>query len=194
MQTSVSLAWGRTCYKGQQVIHYEEFTGQEAFSRLKEVCDIGKSGPAVNVKNGGAVLNHDTVIFTSNVHPAGWFHNYWTKDPKQWLPFERRVTEVRFYPSHRPDGSLNAPDEENPPYFIDQTSEFKSFGGDYTQALAHAEKHWALQEEPDPQPMVFVPGKNDCNVNDFFTYCQTGVDPTSTRAKRATKKGGVRRR
>ena len=169
---------GRTCYKGQPVIHYEEFTGQEAFSRLKEVCDIGKHGPAVNVKNGGAILNHETVIFTSNVHPAGWFHNLWDKDPKQWMPFNRRITEVRFYPAHRSDGRLNAPDEENPPYFIDQTKEFHEFAGDYNQALLHAEQNWPLREEPEPQPIVFVQGKSRTTVtNPFYDYCVTGADP-----------------
>lgn len=170
---------GRTSYKGQRVIHYEEFTGQEAFSRLKEVCDIGKQGPPVNVKNGGTILNHETVIFTSNVHPAGWFHRLWDQDPKQWMPFERRITQVRFYPSHRPDGSLNSPDKENPPFFIDQTEDFRKFVGDYGQAKEHAELHWPLKVEPEPQAQVFVPGRSRSEVTEppIHQYCKTGVDP-----------------
>lgn len=171
---------GRTCYKGQRILHYEEFSGQEAFSRLKEVCDIGKQGPAVNVKNGGAILNHDTVIFTSNLHPAAWFHKLWDQDPKQWYPFERRITEVRFYPSHRPDGSLNAPDSENPPYFVDQTQDFRNFGGDYDQVKEHAATHWPLKEVTEAQPMVMVPGRtnNSVPVAPVFEYARTGIDPT----------------
>ncbi|BAO48208.1 putative replication-associated protein [Chaetoceros sp. DNA virus 7] len=169
---------GRTCYKGQRIVHYEEFAGQEAFGRLKEVCDIGKHGPAVNVKNGGALLNHDTVIFTSNIHPAGWFHKLWESDPKQWMPFERRITQVRFYPSHRADGSLNQPDENNPPYFIDQTEEFRQFVGDYDKAKEHAELHWPLKEAPEPTAQVFVPGRSHgVTENTFFEYCKTGRAP-----------------
>lgn len=36
---------GRSAYKGQRIIHLEEFCGQEQLSRLKELCDIGKEGP-----------------------------------------------------------------------------------------------------------------------------------------------------
>jgi hypothetical protein len=170
---------GRTAYKGQRIIHYEEFTGQEAFSRLKEVCDIGKHGPPVNVKNGGAELNHEIVIFTSNVHPAGWFHNLWENDPKQFHPFWRRITKVWFYPSHRGDGTLNIPDEENPPYFIDQTAEFKEFGGDYDQCKKHAEKHWPLRLEAPPEAMRAVLPKPSLQRDPpFFQYCKSGKDPT----------------
>ena len=146
---------GRTAYKGQSVLHFEEFTGQEMFSRLKEVCDIGKPGPAVNVKNGGIDLNHDTVIFTSNVHPAGWYHKLWTNDPKQFHPFWRRVTKVLFFPSHKDDGSLNVPTDEIQPFFLDQTEEWHAFHGDYNDAIKHADKHWPLKMvEPLGEQMV----------------------------------------
>lgn len=170
---------GRTCYKGQRLIHYEEFTGQEAFSRLKEVCDIGKQGPAVNVKNGGAVLNHETVVFTSNVHPSGWFHKLWANDPKQFHPFWRRITKVLFFPSHRLDGSLAIPDENNPPYFIDQTNDWNEFQGSYDQALKHAEMHWPLKVEETPQSMLLIPGNKTKEPN-FFQYCKTGIDTSFT--------------
>ena len=116
---------GRTAYNGQRVIHFEEFSGQEPFSRVKEVCDIGKEGPAVNIKGSGTELNHTTVLFSSNIHPAGWYHNLWKLDPKQFHPFWRRVTKVLFFPAKRPDGALNIPDEDNEPYFIDQTDDWK---------------------------------------------------------------------
>eukprot|EP00957_Ditylum_brightwellii_P055142 4179230-Ditylum_brightwellii.AAC.1 len=34
--------WGgrSTSYRGQQVIHFDEFNGQEKFSDFKEICDI----------------------------------------------------------------------------------------------------------------------------------------------------------
>lgn len=156
---------GRTAYKGQSVIHFEEFTGNEPFSRLKEVCDLGKPGPSVNVKNGGIELNHDTVIFTSNVHPAGWYHNLWSKDPKQFHPFWRRVTKILFFPSHREDGSLNIPDENTPPFFIDQTNDWKHMEGDYNECLQHAESHWPLKlEEPSPFAPGFNPPRNGGGV------------------------------
>lgn len=169
---------GRTAYKGQRLVHYEEFTGQETFSRLKEVCDIGKVGPAVNIKNGGAQLNHESVVFTSNVHPAGWFHNLWNKDVKQFHPFWRRVTEVWFYPSHREDGSLNIPDSNNEPYRINQTQDWIDLGGDYKACCDHAENHWPLTVEEPNQAMLINLGKRDAlYVNDFHTYCQTGKHP-----------------
>ncbi|AXH78029.1 MAG: helicase [Bacilladnaviridae sp.] len=170
---------GRTAYKGQRIVHYEEFGGQEALSRLKEVCDIGKQGPSVNIKNGGAILNHETVLFTSNIHPAGWFHRLWSNDPKQFHPFWRRVTKVLFFPSHRADGSLAIPDEMNPPYFIDQTEEWSSFFGDYDQVKAHAEVHWPLKfEEEAPQAMLahVSPGK-PISDNPFYEYCKSGKHP-----------------
>jgi hypothetical protein len=151
---------GRTAYKGQSVIHFEEFTGQEMFSRLKEVCDLGKPGPAVNVKNGGVELNHDTVIFTSNTHPAGWYHKLWKDDPKQFHPFWRRVTKVLFFPSHRDDGSLNIPSETVPPYYVDQTQDWESFGGDYNSACDHATEYWplkAVNETPGFAPGFRLP-------------------------------------
>ena len=168
---------GRTCYKGQRIVHYEEFTGQETLSRLKEVCDIGKQGPSVNVKNGGTILNHETVVFTSNVHPAGWFHKLWTNDPKQFHPFWRRVTKVLFFPSHTPEGVLAVPDENNPPYYIDQTEEWRQFQGSYDQVLAHAEVHWPLKAEEAPQAMLLVQPNNNGDTQ-FFQYCQTGVYPS----------------
>lgn len=166
---------GRTSYKGQRIVHYEEFTGQEAFSRLKEVCDIGKTGPSVNVKNGGTFLNHETVIFTSNVHPAGWFHNLWKQDPKQFHPFWRRVTKILFFPSHRSDGSLSIPDNEHAPFFHDQTNEWKLLQGDYNEALKHADTHWPLKDEPDG-PMLIVPGTKTGDPP-FIQYCKTGKMP-----------------
>ncbi|BAJ40167.1 putative replication-associated protein [Protobacilladnavirus tenuis] len=137
---------GRTAYKGQRVIHFEEFSGQEPFSRLKEVCDIGKPGPSVNIKGAGVDLNHHTVMFSSNVHPAGWYRNLWRDDPKQFHPFWRRVTKVVFFPSHRPDGSMNIPDEDNPPHMIDQTDEWKALNGSYEACMEHADEHWPVRE------------------------------------------------
>lgn len=148
--------WGgsKTAYKGQRVIHLEEFCGHEQLSRLKEICDIGKEGPPVNIKQGGTLLNHDTVIITSNHHPSTWYSNTWASDPKQFHPFWRRVTQVWFFPSHRLDGELNIPDECNPPYYIDQTNDWLAFNGDYTSACDHAAIHWppkALSTFNDPE-------------------------------------------
>ena len=137
---------GRVQYKGQSIIHFEEFDGNERFSNMKEWCDIGKTGPPVNVKNGGTHLNHSTVLITSNVHPAGWYHDMWTKDPKQFHPFWRRITKVLFFPAHRPDGSLNIPDATNPPFFVDQSDDWINFKGDFTACKQHANEHWPLQD------------------------------------------------
>jgi hypothetical protein len=140
---------GRTAYRGQRVIHLEEFCGQETAANFKEICDIGKHGPSVNVKNGGGQLNHDTVVITSNHHPAGWYRKLFKGDPKQWTPIARRFTQVVFFPELRPDGSRNIPDEGNPPYYIDQTDLFNDheFQREYEQALQHAGDVWPLPSE-----------------------------------------------
>lgn len=141
---------GQTAYRGQRIVHFEEFNGGEAFHKFKEYVDIGKEGPQVSIKGSGVQLNHETVVATSNVHPAGWYSSYWKRDPKQFHPFWRRVTEVRFYPATRPDGSMNAPDANNPPYYIDQTEDWKSFAGDYQACFDHASENWPLQEDEGP--------------------------------------------
>nr|BAL05205.1 putative replicase-related protein [Chaetoceros virus YT-2008] len=170
---------GRSAYKGQRIVHYEEFTGQETFSRLKEVCDIGKQGPPVNVKNGGGQLNHEIVVFTSNVHPGGWFRKMWTEDPKQFHPFWRRVSKILFFPAHRADSTLNIPDEENLPYFIDQTQEWKDFAGCYDQCKDHASIHWPLKDEVEPTAMSGTFNLKQASVeHPLLRYSRTGVDPT----------------
>lgn len=135
---------GKTAYKGERVIHMEEFCGQEQLNRVKELCDLGKHGPNVNIKNSGTTLNHDTVVFTSNYHPAAWYRNKWAEEAKQFHPFWRRITQVWFFPSHRPDGTLNVPDENNPPHYIDQTDEWIALKGDYNACMLHAAEHWPM--------------------------------------------------
>lgn len=169
---------GKTAYRGQNVIHFEEFNGSEPFSRLKDYCDIGKNGPPVNVKNGGCYLNHETVVFTSNDHPASWYRKLWEDDSKQFMPFWRRITKVVFYPERRPDGSKNQPNAEAGilPFFIDQTDEWKSFDGDYEKCKAHAAIHWPIREVGTPG--ITSDGNPCSTARGFF-------DPTITRPTRA---------
>lgn len=162
---------GRTAYRGQRIIHYEEFSGQEAFHKVKQVCDIGKYGPSVNIKQSGIELNHDTVIFTSNHHPAAWYRHLWGRESKQFMPFWRRVTQVWFFPEKRQDGSLNIPDENNPPYFIDQTDEWFNMKGDYDICLQHASEHW---EVPDSGPVSDTFNTTEDKRSEFEKYCATG--------------------
>ncbi len=150
---------GRTGYKCQRIIHLEEFCGQESCSKFKELCDIGKEGPSVNIKNGGVQLNHETILITSNHHPAGWYRHLCQSDPKQWIPIARRFTQLWFFPAHRADGSLNIPDETHPPYYVDQTEEFRDLVYDYDAATDHANEHWPLREDH------FVNG--ECQANGF---------------------------
>lgn len=137
---------GRTAYKGQRIIHLEEFCGQEQLSRVKELCDLGKEGPPVNIKQGGTLLNHDTIIFTSNHHPAAWFRRAWEQDPKQFHPFWRRITQVWFFPAHREDGTANIPSHESPPFYIDQTDVWKQLNGDYAACQDMADEFWPLKD------------------------------------------------
>lgn len=160
---------GRTAYRGQRIIHMEEFCGQEPFHRIKEICDIGKSGPSVNIKKSGTDLNHDTVIFTSNHHPGAWYKNVWGREPKQFYPFWRRITQVWFFPAHRADGSLNIPSEDTPPYYVDQTEAWLAMQGDYDICVNHAREFWPISDqevsftEVEPNP-----------AKQFFDYCKTG--------------------
>lgn len=154
---------GRTAYKGQRIIHFEEFCGQEQLSKIKEICDLGKEGPPVNIKQGGTNLNHDTVIFTSNHHPAQWFRRAWEQDPKQFHPFWRRVTQVWFFPAHRPDGALNIPDSEHPPHYVDQTVDWKDLKGDFNASVNMAEIFWPLKDidtNGGAAPGFYDPGPN----------------------------------
>lgn len=167
---------GRTAYKGQRIVHFEEFVGQEPFSRFKECCDIGKPGPSVNIKGSGTELNHDTVLISSNTHPAGFYHNVWNDDPKQFHPFWRRITKVLFFPPFRPDGNPNVPDEFTPPYFIDQTKEWKELEGSYEAACDHANEYWPLKIKREPT-VLNLPEQKRSRSDAFFEYCQTGREP-----------------
>jgi len=157
---------GNTAYKGQRIIHFDEFTGQEKFNNLKEWTSLNQEGPPINVKGKGATLNHETVLFTSNTHPAGWYKNLWGKDPKQFDAFQRRVTRVLFFPELRPDGSINDPtngwtdDVGCPYYYVDQTPEWVTFSRNLDLAIEHAMTHWPI---PDSGPFVdgFEPPADD---------------------------------
>ncbi|AQA27298.1 replication associated protein [Avon-Heathcote estuary associated bacilladnavirus] len=150
---------GATAYNGQRVIHYDEFGGQEKFASLKEITSIGLPGPPVKVKGSGRDLNHDTVVFTSNVHPAGWYKGVWAKDPHQFKPFQRRVTKVLFFPRERPDGTENVPSDGNPAHFVDQTPEWVAFGDNLDLAIEHAESCWPLPATiEDDGGGAFAPG------------------------------------
>lgn len=170
---------GRTAYKGERVIHLEEFCGQEQLSRFKEIADIGNCGPNVNVKNGGQTLNHDTLIITSNHHPAAWYRGAWKKDPKQFVPFWRRISQIWFFPEHRADGSLNIPDEHNQPYYVDQTDEWKSWGHSVeslSSCIEHAGEWWPIRlEDEDSVPSsISIGSKRKREPNAFEKYCHTG--------------------
>jgi hypothetical protein len=162
---------GRTAYKGQRIIHLEEFCGQETAGNFKEICDIGNEGPSVNIKNGGTDLNHETVIITSNTHPAGWYRNMLEKDAKQWYPIIRRVTQLYYFPALRQDGTDNTPDADNLPYYIDQTEDLPTIQS-YPCAINHATKHWPL-----PQTEQNICNKRKWTNNEFETYCLTGRLP-----------------
>lgn len=159
---------GRTAYRGQRIIHMEEFCGQEPFHRIKELCDIGKNGPSVNIKGSGTDLNHSTVIFTSNHHPAAWYKMLWSKEQKQFHPFWRRVSQVWFFPTHRADGSPNIPSEDHPPYYIDQTEDWKGIDGSYDTACKHAAKYWPLAETDTST------GVSENYYDPFYQYCRNG--------------------
>lgn len=161
---------GRTAYHGQRVIHFEEFCGQETAADFKRVCDLEKEGPQVNIKGSGATLNHDTVVITSNHHPAAWYRRLCTKDSKQWAPICRRLTKVWFFPEYREDGSRNTPDADHEPFYIDQTEEFEQLIESYNDAKEHAQEHWALSSDDTE----FVQPPSASAYDEFEAYARTG--------------------
>lgn len=144
------LFWGggQTAYNNQRVIHLDEFTGQETLSRFNELCDVGNTGGPVNVKGGGTSLNHSSIIITSNLHPAYWFHNVWTKDDNLWVPFHRRITKVLFFPALRQDGTRNLAGPNSEPFVVDQTDEWRTCV-EYVNACEHARKYWPRTHDSD---------------------------------------------
>lgn len=166
---------GATAYKGQRIIHLEEFSGASlSVNMFKKVCDINKTGPNVNIKGRGGYLNHDTVIITSNKHPAAWWPNHFTDHPEDFDAVIRRITQVFFFPKHRPDGSLNRPTEGTPPFWIDQTEDitdmYKNGEAQYSDLAEHARTHWYLPNSGAKSPSFNEPSTTDR----FHNYCKTG--------------------
>lgn len=140
---------GITSYQHQRIIHFEEFDGKACtLSKYKEYTELNSEGPPVNIKNSGGFLNHETVIITSNHHPASWYRGVFDKDEKQWNPFHRRVTQVLFFPELKPDGSDNCPKSKEEYHFIDQTSTWKTDCKKWSSAKEHCNVHWPMNE-PD---------------------------------------------
>nr|BAN59850.1 putative replication related protein [Thalassionema nitzschioides DNA virus] len=168
---------GSTAYNGQPWLHLEEFNGQEAFGFLKQIADTsdGAVGPAVKTKGSGTHLNHRGIVITSNYHPATWYRGVWKSDPKQWWPFARRITKVLFFPEFKEDGTLNQPgqDGQTDLYFVDQTDEFRTFSHDYTEAMAHCNRHWPAKEEPDEEGDRWNPPTRGQVTGENRTYGQT---------------------
>lgn len=169
---------GKSAYVCQRVVHLEEFGGQESMATFKELTDIGNRGPPINIKGSGGVLNHDTIIITSNHHPAAWYRHALGKDPKQWFQLARRFTQVLFFPEHKSDGSRNSPTSDDDYHYIDQTETFMSndFRENYSKATEHAKEFWPLPEDNEGgfggiSHTFNVP---DTAVNEFHRYCQTG--------------------
>lgn len=163
---------GRTGYKSQRVIHLEEFCGQESASKFKELCDLGKVGPSVNIKNGGIELNHDTIIITSNHHPAAWYRHLCMQDNKQWYPIARRFTQVWFFPENKPNGTPNRPTTAEEYFYIDQTTEFNTLIDKYNDALQHAKEHWNI-----PDSLPHSDNFNQPPDQEMAKYCKTGKHP-----------------
>lgn len=144
---------GITAYRGERVIHFDEFQGQMPAGEFKIVCDPGKPGllTKVAIKGTGTRLNHETVVITSNSHPASWYHGMCSKDPKQWEPLARRFTKVLFFPENRPDGTPNRPTSVEEYHFKDQTADFKEFVRDYDKSVEHASTCWPLPDYSQDQ-------------------------------------------
>ncbi len=142
---------GSTAYKGQAWVMLEEFNGQEKYNFLKRLTDIGKPGPNIAIKNGGRRLNAKGIVAASNYHPGVWYRHLWKRNPEHWKAMHRRVTKVLFFPSHKPDGTLNQPgtDEQPDPYFEDMTDEFKQDMGDYEEAWEAFQSVWPHIEDEE---------------------------------------------
>lgn len=176
---------GVTAYKGQPILRYDEFNGQQEINIFKTICNPGFEGINIDVKNGGTFFNAETVIITTNHHPCDWWYKFCDNDPKQFKAIWRRITDLWFFPSQRPDGTPNVPSDEQEPYFEDQTAEWKTFAdgvtdeGIWHNALSHAERNWPLKSREVTTECPWEPNdrKRSAPEDAFHQYCRTGKYP-----------------
>lgn len=77
------------CYNNQKVLILDDFQGDFVnFRYLLRLLD--KYRMLVEVKGGHAWAQWDTVVITTNVHPAHWYTNVDT------APLRRRINEIRY--------------------------------------------------------------------------------------------------
>ena len=81
----------------------------------------------------------------------------------EFVPFWRRITKLWFFPPKKPDGTNNYPSPENPPYYIDQTEDWKKMEGDLIKAKHHGNTVWPEEKQGHPLEM-----------DDMMRYCITG--------------------
>lgn len=97
-------------YDGQKVILFDDFCGGIKFQLLLQILD---GYPLwLPIKGGFVMLESDTYIFTSNVHPDGWYPNV-SKDKR--AAFERRLRQFGTVESMYCDESTAAASSSNPP-------------------------------------------------------------------------------
>nr|UOF78649.1 rep protein [Cressdnaviricota sp.] len=111
-------AMGAWCdgYKNQEVFLIDEIDGRDwDLGRLLQTMDIGKQGPKLQIKGSSVQGNFHTIVLTSNRHPMMWFQKSFQANPMLWKAFARRITECRFYPPKKNDGTPNNYVEQNEP-------------------------------------------------------------------------------
>lgn len=106
-------------YNNQRVIIIDEYHAGHpiTFTDFKTLANVGHAGEQVQVKFGNTTLNHEIVIFTTNENPWDWFRNMLLRSQANYDAFVRRITKYLYFPSHRPDGTVNEPSHPEGPFY-----------------------------------------------------------------------------
>ncbi len=88
-------------YAHQPTLILDEFAGRASktpLTLLLRILDLNKLN--LPVKGAQVKMTSTTVIITTNIHPSNWYD--YTGRPGQYLALQRRIHEVRYFPTNAP--------------------------------------------------------------------------------------------
>lgn len=84
-------------YQGEKVLVINEFTGQAPLEMMQQLLDHYRQ--RLEVKGGSVMSNWDTVVITSQMHPAYWWNSYDCKTEEEQQSIVNRIDRVVFFES-----------------------------------------------------------------------------------------------